>query len=521
LPVPKARSPDFSAGCVCSGERRLGIDELMRRARQAAGGFAALGIGEGDAVALMLRNDIAGFEATLGAAMLGAYAVPVNWHYRGDEAGYVFADSGAKAIVIHADLLASIGAETPPAATVLVVPTPPEVAAAYEIEAIACAVPPGATNWDRWVAGQAPWPAPPRRSRGNMIYTSGTTGRPKGVRRQPPADAAGEQAIANLFANVMGISGGMRTVLTGPLYHSAPAAYAFRAVGAGATIILQPRFDAEELLRLVEAQRISHLLMVPTMFVRLLRLPPEVRARYDTSSLQWVIHGAAPCPPEVKRAMIDWWGPVIYEYYGSTEAGLMTCSSSAEWLERPGTVGRPVATATVRVLGEDGRRLGPGEVGEIYAWVGAVPDFTYHNRHDARLEVERDGLITNGDIGYMDDAGYLYLCDRKLDMVISGGVNIYPAEIEAVLIAMPGVRDCAVFGIPDDELGEALAAIVEPEPGASLSADQVSAWLRQRQAGYKTPRLIEFRADLPREDSGKMFKRKLREPYWQNAGRHI
>ena len=493
----------------------------MRRARQVAGGFAGLGVAEGDAVALMLRNDIAGFEATLGAAMLGAYAVPVNWHYRGDEARYVFEDCGAKAIVIHADLLAWIGAQTPPAATVLVVPTPPEVAGAYALDAAACAVPSGATDWERWVAGQAPWPHPPRPSRGSMIYTSGTTGRPKGVRRQPPADAAGEQAIANLVANVMGIRRGMRTVLTGPLYHSAPAAYAARAVGAGASIILQPRFDAEELLRLIEAHRISHLHMVPTMFVRLLRLPPEVRARYDTASLEWVIHGAAPCPRQVKGAMIDWWGPVIYEYYGSTESGLMTCSSSAEWLERPDTVGRPVATATVRILDEAGRRLGPGKLGEIYARVGAVPDFTYHNHHDARLEVERDGLITNGDIGYMDDDGYLYLCDRKRDMVISGGVNIYPAEIEAVLIAMPGVRDCAVFGIPDDELGEALAAVVEPEPGASLSADQVTAWLRQRQSGYKTPRLIEFRADLPREDSGKLFKRKLRDPYWKNAGRRI
>jgi len=519
--VPKARVPASPAGSVSSGERRLGIDALMRRARQVANGFAGLGVGEGDAVAIMLRNDIAGFEATLGAAILGAYPVPVNWHYRGDEARYVFEDSGAKAIVIHADLKAGIGAVTPPAATVLVVPTPPEVAAAYDIDADACAVPAGATDWDRWVAGQDPWPQPPKPNRGSMIYTSGTTGRPKGVRRQPPADAAGEQALADVIANVMGIRQGMRTVLTGPLYHSAPAAYAARAVRVGGTIVLQPRFDAEGLLRLIEAHRISHLLMVPTMFVRLLRLPPELRARYDTSSLEWVIHGAAPCPNQVKLAMIDWWGPVIYEYYGSTEAGLISCSSSAEWLQRPGTVGRPVATGSVRILDENGRELGPGGVGEIYARVGAVPDFTYQNRHDARLEVERDGLITNGDIGYMDDDGYLYLCDRKRDMVISGGVNIYPAEIEAVLIAMPGVHDCAVFGIPDDVLGEALAAVVEPEPGVDLSADQVTAWLRQRQADYKTPRLIEFRADLPREDSGKMFKRKLREPYWANAGRRI
>ncbi len=219
--------------------------------------------------------------------------------------------------------------------------------------------------------------------------------------------------------------------------------------------------------------------------------------------------------------MIDRWGPIIHEYYGSTEAGVITHVTSEECIARPGTVGRPVETATIRIYGPDGAVLGPGEIGEIYARVGAVPDFTYQNRPEARAEVERDGRVTNGDIGYLDEDGYLYLCDRKRDMVISGGVNIYPAEIEAVLIDMPGVRDCAVFGIPDEEFGEALAAVIEPEPGATLDAGATRAWLRQRQAGYKTPRIIEFRTNLPREDSGKIFKRKLRDPYWEGAGRAI
>ena len=219
--------------------------------------------------------------------------------------------------------------------------------------------------------------------------------------------------------------------------------------------------------------------------------------------------------------MIDWWGPVIYEYYGSTESGLITCSSSADWFARPGTVGRPIETASVRIYGDDGEVLGPNELGEIYARVDAIPDFTYQNRDDARREIERDRFITNGDMGYLDADGYLFLRDRRRDMVISGGVNIYPAEIEGLLITMPGVRDCAVFGIPDDEFGEALAAFVQPEPTAALSAEAIRTWLESRQAGFKTPRHIEIHADLPREDSGKLFKRKLREPFWRAAGRQI
>ena len=493
----------------------------MERVRRVATGFAGLGVGEGDTVALMLRNDIACFEASLGTGMLGAYPVPVNWHYRGGEARHVIADCGARVIVIHADLLARLGAELPSGVTVLTVATPPEIARAYHVAAAEGAVPAGATDWDAWVAALGPWQAEPKPRRGSMLYTAGTTGRPKGVRRQPQSDAANERMNAFLYTGVMGIRPGMRSVLTGPLYHSAPAAYAYRSVQVGAVLFLQPRFDAHALLRQIEEHRITHLLMVPTMFVRLLKLPRSVRRKYDVSSLEWVLHGAAPCPAQVKRAMIDWWGPVIYEYYGSTEAGLICRATSAQWLAHPGTVGLPVETATVRILGEDGEGLRPNEVGEIYMRVGAVPDFTYHNRDRARREIERDGLITNGDMGYMDADGFVYLCDRRIDMVISGGVNIYPAEIEAVLIAMPGVRDCAVFGIPDDELGESLAAVIEPEAGASLAAEQVTAWLRKRQAGYKTPKVIEFRAELPREDSGKLFKRKLRDPYWETADRRI
>jgi long-chain acyl-CoA synthetase len=261
--------------------------------------------------------------------------------------------------------------------------------------------------------------------------------------------------------------------------------------------------------------------MVPTMFVRLLALPEQVRASYDISSLRWVVHAAAPCPPEVKRGMIEWLGPIVAEYYGSTETGPVVFCDSEEWLAHPGTVGRAIEGAVVKVLDEDGRELPPGESGEVFVWLDTWPNFTYEGDEDKRRSVERDGLVSCGDIGYLDDAGYLYLNDRRSDMVISGGVNIYPAEIEACLLALPGVRDCAVFGIPHDEFGEALAAHVELDQDASLDEEDVRAHVRANLAGYKTPAVVKLGGGLPREDSGKIFKRRLREPYWAGRGRAI
>jgi long-chain acyl-CoA synthetase len=257
------------------------------------------------------------------------------------------------------------------------------------------------------------------------------------------------------------------------------------------------------------------------MFARLLKLPESVRQRYDVSSMRFVISMGSPCAPEVKRAMIEWWGPVIHESYAASEFGLVTFISAAEALERPGSAGRVLPAASVRILDRAGREVPPGEVGLIYARNGAYPDFTYANNDGARRAIERDGLCTLGDMGYVDADGYLYVCDRDSDMVISGGVNIYPAEIEAALVTMPGVADCAVFGIPDAEFGEALAAAVQPQPGARLEAAAVQAWLRERLAGYKVPRTVAFMEALPREDSGKIFKRLLKQPYWAGSGRRI
>jgi long-chain acyl-CoA synthetase len=286
-------------------------------------------------------------------------------------------------------------------------------------------------------------------------------------------------------------------------------------------MVLMPRFDPVALLELIEAQRIDTMFMVPTMFIRLIKLPEVIRRRYDLSSLRFIIHAAAPCPAEVKQAMIDWWGPVIHEFYGSTESSAVTFASSADTLEKPGTVGRAVAGAELRILDERGALLPAGEVGEIFTRFAELPDFTYHNRPDERVVIERDGFITSGDVGYLDADGYLFLCDRKRDMVISGGVNIYPAEIEAQLLRIAGVKDCAVFGIPDAEFGEKLMAVVVPVEGRSLTAADLQAELARHLAGYKVPRLIEIARDLPREDSGKIFKRRLREPYWRAVGRRI
>ncbi|HEV2546642.1 MAG TPA: acyl-CoA synthetase [Stellaceae bacterium] len=508
---------------LISGTRTLSREALVASAARAAAGMAALGIGEDDAVALVLRNDFVFFEAAQAAALIGAYAVPVNWHFTAQEAGYIIRDCGAKLVVLHADLLERVTAAVPGGIPMLVAATPAEIAAAYAIPPERCAVPAEHQAWDAWLARQALWTAPAKPMRANIIYTSGTTGQPKGVRRAPATARETQQRLARTMAQVFGIRAGetIRAGITGPLYHAAPNAFARACLREAECILLQPRFDAKELLQLIERHRLTHMHMVPTMFVRLLKLPAAVKRRYDLSSLRFVVHGAAPCPPAVKREMIAWWGPVINEYYGGTETGGAVFHTAAEALEKPGTVGRPIEGAAVKIIDGAGRALGIGEVGEIYLRVADNPDFTYQGLPEQRREIERDGFITLGDIGYLDKDGYLFLCDRARDMVISGGVNIYPAEIEQVLVTMRGVRDCAVFGIPDEEYGESLCAHIEVEEGAMLSADEVKTFLRRHLAGYKVPKRIEFCSALPREDSGKIYKRQLRAPYWERTGRQI
>jgi long-chain acyl-CoA synthetase len=507
---------------VISGTREASRAVILERASRAASGFAALGVKPGDAIALVLRNDFPVFEASFAAQSLGAYCVPVNWHGKTQEIAYVLSDCDAKVVIAHADLLPQVAPALAVGMTLLVVPTPEEIATAYRLAPERGRLPADATLWETFIAQNPPAPVAAGGAISSMIYTSGTTGHPKGVRRLN-FDAAGAVAMADLAKQVFGVfpGGAIRTVITGPLYHSAPNFFGLYAVRDGGLVILQPRFDAEELLGLIEQYRITHLHMVPTMFVRLLRLPEAVKRKYDLSSLQWVPHAAAPCPIDVKRRMIEWWGPVIVEYYGGTEIGAVTFHTAQEALERPGTVGRARPGVTIRIYDEAGKPQPPGEIGEIYAWVNNWPDFTYHRMPEKRRDCDRDGLVSLGDVGYLDADGYLFLCDRKRDMVIFGGTNIYPAEVEAALLQVPGVEDCAVFGIPDDEYGETLVAHIQPQRGIALSAAAVREFLSERLASYKIPHLIKFDRELPREDSGKIMKRKLRDPYWEASGRQI
>src|SRR5882757_187602 len=443
---------------IISGERRISYPGLQTHIGRAATGFQALGLRDGAPVAMMLRNDFALFEVAGGAAALGRPVVPINWHLKAEEVRYILSDSGADILVCHADLLPQIRDGVPGNLRLLVVPTPPEIAAAFNIAPELSQVPAGLTDWHVWRDSHAPSLEPPGRS-APMFYTSGTTGMPKGVRRNPmrPEQVAGSERVG---AITYGIKPNEHQVIlmNGPMYHSAPNSYGMMAYRCGCTIVLEPRFDPEDMLQLIAQHRVTHMHMVPTMFVRLLRLPDDIKRRYDLSSLRFVVHGAAPCPPHTKRAMIDWWGPVVHEYFGSTETGIPVWHSAEEALKKPGTVGRAIEGGIVKIFRPNGE-----------------------------------------------------LC----------GVNIYPAEIENALIGMDGVRDCAVFGIPDDEFGERLFACIEPEANASLSPRAVQDFLRGRLANFKVPKDIQFLDALPREASGKIFKRKLRDLHAEGGLRAI
>ena len=469
------------------------------RTQRAATALRALGVVPGDVVALMLRNGPDAIELMLAARWIGATWCPINWHFKHDEVRHILGDCGAKVFVADADLLASLGS---------VAPAGVEVVAA------------GADGWDRLRDAAEPNTDAALPPLGPMLYTSGTTGRPKGIRRQPPTPAqvlAGQEKMRR----VAGSEPGMRALVSAPLYHSAPNGFVVSAAQNDAFLVVEAKFDPEETLRLIEHHRLTHAYLVPTMYVRLLRLPDDVKRRYDIRSMRFVSSTGSPCAPDIKRAMIDWWGPVIHEAYGSSELGYMTVLDSHDALRKPGSAGRLLDGVSIRILDETGHALPRGQAGQIYVRSDSLVDFSYVGNDAARRAMEIDGHLTMGDVGYLDDDGFLFIVDRASDMVISGGVNIYPAEIEAMLQSMPGVADCAVFGIPDAEFGEGLAAAVQCAPGTTLTADDVKAWLKQRLAGYKVPAVVTFHAEMPREDTGKIFKRRLREPYWQGVGRRI
>lgn len=515
--------PALALDYAAIGARRLSLAELRERGGRLASALRAAGTGEDDSVALLMRNDLCLLETMIATAQLGAYLVPINWHQKSEEVRFILEDSGARVLVAHADLLAGVRDALPAGLRVIAVPTPPELARPYGVADARCAVPQeqGVEDFDTVLAAHEPMRDTTRvGSRGSIVYTSGTTGRPKGVRRFALEPEAARKFGA-LSEQWFDLRPGVRTAMAGPMYHSAPSTYTRAVLRSGGSIVLMPRFDAEELLALIERERISHIHMVPTMFVRMLRLPEEVRRRYDTSSLEFVIHGAAPCPCEVKQAMIAWWGPIIHEYYAATETGMVSRSSSEEWLARPGTVGRAWPGRAIRIYTDEGQLAPAGVAGEIYVSLDGVPNFTYQNAEAQRREIDRGGLVTNGDVGYLDEAGYLFLVDRKKDMVISGGVNIYPAEIEGALAGHPKVADSAVIGIPDEEYGEKLVAFVLPVSGETATEEELRVYLRERLSHFKVPRQFTFVTELPRDDSGKLMKRKLREPYWQGRQARI
>ena len=409
---------------IISGDRQISTPEIQERIARAANGFKALGLRDGTPVGLMLRNDFALFEASAAAAMLGSPVVPINWHLKAEEVAYILADSGAHSLVCHADMLPQIKDGLPKRLPLLVVKTPPEIADAFGVPPELARVPEGLVDWNVWRDGYAPSREAPGRA-SPMFYTSGTTGRPKGVRRLPMLP---EQMVA--AERVSAITYGLKPnedqviLMNGPMYHSAPNSYGMLAFRHDCTIVLEPRFDPEDLLQLIERHKITHMHMVPTMFVRLLRLPDEVKARYDLSSLRFVVHGAASCPIPVKQAMIAWWGPVVHEYFGSTETGIPIWHSAQEALAKPGTVGRAIEGGIVKIFGPNGEPCGVNEIGEIFMRQTAIPDFHYHRKSGAREEAGREGLVSVGDVGYLDEDGYLFLCDRKRDMVISGGQHL-------------------------------------------------------------------------------------------------
>ncbi len=510
LAANAAAAPDRTA-LVC-GDRRLGYGALDRWVNRVAHALAARGVHAGGRVALLLPNGPEFLAVTHAAAKLGALAVPVNYRWRRGEIAYVLEDAAPEVFVVDAAFLdegaaACALAGRPALAQCLVVGGGGEDCTSFE-DAVASSpdtppetgVPPGGFNI--------------------LVYTSGTTGKPKGV-MHPTFDPEVGFESQKRIVDMWGFTPADVHLVAGPMYHTMPNAYASQHLFVGATVVIMPRFEPGECLRLIAAEHVTTSSMVPAHFIRLLEVPAETRARHDLSSVRKIMHAAAPCPPELKRRIMACFPPdSIWEFYGATE-GPGTIISPAEWLARPGSVGRPWPGITVRVLDDDGRDLPPGQVGTIYLSTMSSRKFSYHNAPEKTASAFRGDFFTVGDMGWLDAEGYLYIADRRTDMVISGGVNIYPAEIEAALVAHPAVVDAAVFGVPDERWGEALHAVVESRRGAVVDAAGLQAWCRERLADYKAPRSVEFVGELPRDPNGKVLKRQLREPHWAGRDRRV
>jgi long-chain acyl-CoA synthetase len=485
---------------IDAGGRRYSAGELHADANRISNVLGALGVAHGDRVAVAVRNNATFIRLYLAVTQIGAYLLTVNHHLTSDEIAYILDDSGAEAVICSHSV----------AQTVRTAADAAGIEAARVLVADSAA---GPGTLDHAVSGAPPTPPAHRPAGGVMQYTSGTTGRPKGVRRPLPAqdaDAAYERHRFQWVFDESGLSGAFdRWLVAAPLYHSANLLPATATLHSGGLLVLMDGWAPELLLRNIESHRITGTHLVPTHFHRLLALPEDVRRRYDLSSLVFVMHGAAPCPVRTKRDMLDWFGPVLYEYYGSTEVG-STFATPADWEAHPGTVGRALSRLTLKILDEAGGELAPGEVGTVYMrQAGDVTE--YLNDPEKTAASRRGELITVGDRGYVDDEGFLYLAGRDVEMVLVGGVNVYPAEIEAVLLEHPAVHDAGVVGRPDDDLGEVPVAYVELDP--TCSPDAVTEELRALCAGklarHKHPQVFIVVEALPRDPSGKLYKRRL------------
>jgi long-chain acyl-CoA synthetase len=498
---------------------------LDDRVNRLVHGLRGCGLVAGDTVAIVAGNRREWYELAMACAHGGWTYVPMNWHWVADELAYVFDDADVAAVFVDARFAVEVGAALGDARGGRVKGVVGIGADGHSLDAVRPHA--GFVAYEDLVAAASAGEPPDQRLGGPMFYTSGTTGHPKGVRGSLSGNTELTpdimQLIAAGFSNFLPIPG--CSLLCGPVYHSAQWAFSFLPMVAGSSVVMQHKYDSAEVLDLIDRHGVTNVHLVPTQMKRLLDLPHDVKDRFDGSSLAVVWHGAAPCPPAVKRGLIEWWGPKITEYYGSTEGSIISTITSAEWLEKGGSVGRPLDTVEVIVVDDAGERLGPNQEGTLYFRNKMGMGFTYH-KDEAKTSAAHlePGVFTTGDVGYLDDDGYLWLSDRKIDMIISGGVNIYPAEIEGVLAVHPEVADVAVIGVPDEEFGESVKAIVEvahgATPGHELAARLV-AYCREHLAGYKAPRSVDFIDEIPRTGTGKIQKKPLREPYWAGHDRRI
>ncbi len=510
-PSVHARSaPDKPALIVAETGETISYAALDARSNRAAQLFRSAGLRVGDTVALFLDNIPEFYELTWGAQRAGLFYVCIPSKLTAPEVAYIVQDSGAR-LVIASAAMASVAVDLAP-----------EIDACDRL--MIGGVAPGWRSWEEAAAGMPPTPIADERAGVDMLYSSGTTGRPKGVRVALPEDPAIDAAnvLSMLARGLYGLGPDTIYLSPAPLYHAAPLRWSMTVMRLGGTVVMMQHFDPEAALAAIERYRINASQWVPTHFVRMLKLPDAARARHDLSSLRVAIHAAAPCPIPIKEAMIGWWGPVLYEYYAGSEGNGLTTIDSAQWLGHKGSVGK-AAYGALHICDETGSELAIGEEGLVYFEGGGV--FEYHNDPAKTAEARNaHGWTTLGDIGRVDEDGFLYLTDRKSFMIISGGVNIYPQEIENRLIAHPRVADVAVFGGPCADMGERVVAVVQPvdmsEAGEAFAAE-LTAWCRAELSGVKTPRQIDFAAELPRAPTGKLYKRLLRDRYWGNSESRI